>query len=239
MQKETPNGWNSQAKDMASEPVISCDLSLPEEIQELRKIAEKHGVILLEDAVQAHGTRYQGKRTGSIGHGSGFSFYPAKNLGAWGDGGALVTSDHELARKVKRIRNYGQKEKYVHFEQGWNEKRRQIAESYYEQLVDAPAVLTFQDHDGNEAVHHLFVVQMTKRYKVQRNLQARGVQTGIHYPISIHKHECFWSEGFARGKTFPHAEKQAADLLSLPMHPKLTKEEVILITDLLKECLNK
>jgi dTDP-4-amino-4,6-dideoxygalactose transaminase len=386
MPKETPNGWNSQAKDMANEPVSFCDLSLSEEIEEriwkkareligrngfvldqeveefesefamfcetsdcvgvatgcdallwvmeglgigrgdevitvantfigsvlpiartgatpvlvdcdpltqqidpvqveaaitprtsailavhlygrlapmeeLRKIAEKHGVILLEDAAQAHGALYQGKRAGSIGHASGFSFYPAKNLGAWGDGGALVTSDHELASKIKRIRNYGQKEKYIHFEKGWNsrldslqaivlreklkfldgwnEQRRQIAEWYYEQLVDAPAVLTFRDHDGNEAVHHLFVVQMTNRDKVQRNLQARGVQTGIHYPVPIHKHECFESEGFARGKTFPHAEKQAAELLSLPMHPKLTKEGVISITDALKDCLNK
>jgi dTDP-4-amino-4,6-dideoxygalactose transaminase len=228
---------------------------------ELRTIAKKHGLALLEDAAQAHGARYRGKRAGSMGDASGFSFYPAKNLGGWGDGGALVTSDSELASKIKRIRNYGQKEKYIHFEKGWNsrldslqaivlreklkllddwnKKRRKIAEWYYEELEDVPPVLTFRDHDDNEAVHHLFVVQMTGRDAMQRMLQERGVQTGIHYPVPIHKHECFESEHFAAGKTFPHAEKQAAELLSLPMHPKLRKDEVISVIDAVKNCLNR
>jgi dTDP-4-amino-4,6-dideoxygalactose transaminase len=229
-------------------------------MEELREITDKHGLALLEDAAQAHGARYRGKRAGSIGHASGFSFYPAKNLGAWGDGGALVTSDHELASKIKRVRNYGQKEKYMHFEKGWNsrldsiqaivlreklklldgwnERRRQASEWYYEQLEDAP-LATFRDDDRNEPVHHLFVVQVSDRDKVQKNLQNQGIQTGIHYPIPIHKHECFENEAFASGKTFPQAEKQSAELLSLPMHPKLTNEELISVTDALKGCLNK
>ncbi len=229
-------------------------------MEELREIADKYGLALLEDAAQAHGARYRGKRAGSIGRASGFSFYPAKNLGAWGDGGALVTSDPVLASKIKRIRNYGQKEKYIHFEKGWNsrldsiqaivlreklklldgwnERRRQAAEWYYEQLQDVP-VITFREEDRNEAVHHLFVVQVSHRDKIQQNLQSQGIQTGIHYPVPIHKHECFESEPFATGKTFPHSEKQSAELLSLPMHPKLTREEVISVTDALKKCLNK
>jgi dTDP-4-amino-4,6-dideoxygalactose transaminase len=229
-------------------------------MDQLLEIAENNGLALLEDAAQAHGARYRGKRTGSLGHASGFSFYPAKNLGAWGDGGALVTSDHELASKIKRIRNYGQKEKYKHLEKGWNsrldsiqaivlreklklldgwnERRRQAAEWYYEQLEDAP-VITFREDDRNEPVHHLFVVQMSDRDKVQKNLQNQGIQTGIHYPIPIHKHECFENEAFAAGKTFPQAEKQATELLSLPMHPKLRKEEVISVIEAVKNCLNR
>ena len=225
-------------------------------MDQLLEIAENNGLALLEDAAQAHGARYQGKRVGSIGHASGFSFYPAKNLGAWGDGGALVTSDHQLASKIKRIRNYGQKEKYIHFEKGWNsrldsiqaivlpeklklldewnERRRQASKWYYEQLEDAP-VITFREDDRNEPVHHLFVVQMSDRDKVQKNLQNQGIQTGIHYPIPIHKHECFENEAFASGKTFPQAEKQSAELLSLPMHPKLSEEQVDFISQKLKD----
>ena len=229
-------------------------------MDELREIADENGLALLEDAAQAHGARYRGKRAGSLGNASGFSFYPAKNLGAWGDGGALVTSDHELASKIKRIRNYGQKEQYLHLVKGWNSRldsiqaivlreklklldgwnvrRRQAAEWYYEQLEDV-SVITFREEDRNEAVHHLFVVQVSNRDKIQQNLLNQGIQTGIHYPVPIHKHECFESEAFASGKTFPHAEKQSAELLSLPMHPKLTREEVISVTDALKKCLNK
>ena len=229
-------------------------------LDELIKIADKHGLILLEDAAQAHGAKYKGRRAGSIGTAAGFSFYPAKNLGAWGDGGAMTTSDSDLADKVDKIRNYGQLKKYQHTELGWNsrldsiqaivlteklklldqwnQQRRIVANWYYEQLQDVP-VITFREEGSNEAVHHLFVVQVSGRDKIQQNLQSQGIQTGIHYPVPIHKHECFESEPFATGKTFPHSEKQSAELLSLPMHPRLTYREVISVTDALKKCLNK
>ena len=228
-------------------------------MDQLLKIAEKNGLALLEDAAQAHGARYQGKRAGSIGHASGFSFYPAKNLGAWGDGGALVTSDHELSTRIKRIRNYGQKEKYIHFEKGWNsrldsiqaivlreklklidewnERRRVAANLYYEQLKDI-SVTTFPGDDLDEPVHHLFVVLVTERDKVQQSLQKQGIQTGIHYPVPIHKHECFENESFAEGKKFPHAEKQGAQLLSLPMHPNLSSEHVHYVAESLTVALS-
>lgn len=227
-------------------------------MDDLREIADRNGLALLEDAAQAHGARYRGKRAGGIAHASGFSFYPAKNLGAWGDGGALVTSDHNLAQKVKRIRNYGQKEKYVHFEKGWNsrldsiqaivlreklklidewnERRREAANFYYEQLKDV-SVTTFPGDDLDEPVHHLFVVLVTERDKVQQSLQQKGIQTGIHYPVPIHKHECFENESFAVGKKFPHAEQQAAQLLSLPMHPNLSLEHVHYVAESLKGAL--
>ena len=230
-------------------------------MEELQAIAKMHGLALLEDAAQAHGARYRGKRAGSIGDASGFSFYPAKNLGGWGDGGALVTSDHELASKIKRIRNYGQEEKYIHIEKGWNsrldsfqaivlreklkfldgwnEKRRQVARWYCEQLKDFPNIRTFRERDYNQAVHHLFVVQMNNRDKIQRKLQESGIQTGIHYPVPIHKHKCFEGEAFASDKTFPHSEKLSSELLSLPMHPNLSLEEVIYISQKLKESLSE
>ena len=192
-----------------------------------------------------------------MGDASGFSFYPAKNLGGWGDGGALVTPDPKLASKIKRIRNYGQKEKYLHIEKGWNsrldsfqaivlreklkfldgsnEKRRQVARWYYEQLEEVPKIRTFRERDENQAVHHLFVVQMKNREKVQRSLHANGIQTGIHYPFSIHKHKCFEDEAFALGKTFPHSEKLSSELLSLPMHPNLVQEEVLYVSQMLKK----
>lgn len=229
-------------------------------MDQLLETAEKNGLALLEDAAQAHGARFRGKRVGGIGHASGFSFYPAKNLGAWGDGGALVTSDDNLAHKVKRIRNYGQKEKYVHFEKGWNSRldsiqaivlreklnlidewnvrRRVAANWYYEKLKDV-SVTTFPGDDLDEPVHHLFVVLVLERDKVQQSLQTQGIQTGIHYPVPIHKHECFENEAFAVGKNFPHAEKQATELLSLPMHPNLSIEEVATVTEALKDCLKK
>ena len=228
-------------------------------MDELREIADENGLALLEDAAQAHGARYRGKRAGGIGHASGFSFYPAKNLGAWGDGGAMVTSDDNLAHKVKRIRNYGQKEKYVHFEKGWNsrldsiqaivlreklklidewnERRRVAANFYYEQLKDI-SVTTFPGDELDEPVHHLFVVLVTERDKVQQSLQKQGIQTGIHYPVPIHKHECFENESFAAGKNFPHAEKQGAQLLSLPMHPNLSSEHVHYVAESLTVALN-
>ena len=216
-------------------------------LDELVKIAEKHGLILLEDAAQAHGARYKGKRAGSMGRAAGFSFYPAKNLGAWGDGGAMTTSDLELADKVEMIRNYGQLKKYHHSELGWNsrldsiqaivlteklklldqwnEQRRIVARWYYELLKDK-SVTTYHDSAENEPVHHLFVITLKNRDFMIEKLSNVGVPTGIHYPVPIHKHECFAELDFARGKSFPNAEKQSTELLSLPMHPHLTQSQV-------------
>ena len=216
-------------------------------MDELLAIAKKNGLVLLEDAAQAHGARYKGKRAGSIGTAAGFSFYPAKNLGAWGDGGAMTTSDPVLADKVERIRNYGQLKKYHHTELGWNsrldsiqaivlteklklldlwnQQRRMAAQWYYEILKDKD-VTTYHESKDNEAVHHLFVITLKNRDQMIEKLSKAGVPTGIHYPVPIHKHECFAELDFARGKSFPNAEKQSTELLSLPMHPHLTQSQV-------------
>ena len=215
-------------------------------ISELRSIADKNGLVILEDAAQAHGARYKGNRVGSLGKAAGFSFYPAKNLGAWGDGGAVTTNDSELSSKVCKIRNYGQEKKYYHDTLGWNSRldsiqaivlseklklldqwnknRRTVASWYYERLKDSELYLYYEKPD-NEAVHHLFVITHKNRDLIQNKLLAQDIPTGIHYPVPIHQHKCFSDHAFAK-EEFPHAERQGRELLSLPMHHNLTESEV-------------
>ena len=203
-------------------------------MDEILVVAEKHGLAVLEDSAQAHGARYKGKRAGSMGTASGFSFYPAKNLGAWGDGGAVTTNDSSLAEKIRKIRNYGQQQKYIHDAMGWNSrldsiqaivlteklklldewnvKRRIAASLYYERLRGSEFYI-YEDSLGNEPVHHLFVITHKNRDLIQEKLNSLGIPTGIHYPVPIHKHKCF-------------AEQQVRELLSLPMHPNLTECEI-------------
>ena len=224
-------------------------------MDELIEISEKHGLLLLEDAAQAHGARYKGKRAGSMGKAAGFSFYPAKNLGAWGDGGAISTNDSTLAKKIGRIINYGQVRKYHHAELGWNSrldtfqavvlseklkfldqwnKQRRIGASWYYELLKDKEVTTYHESNENEAVHHLFVVTLKNREQMIKKLSNAGIPTGIHYPVPIHKHECFANYSFTQGKCFPNAEEQASQLLSLPMHPNLKKNEVEKVCETIK-----
>ena len=224
-------------------------------MDELLAIADKNNLFLLEDAAQAHGARYKGKRAGSLGKAAGFSFYPAKNLGAWGDGGAVTTNDSELSAKLSKIRNYGQEKKYFHDTLGWNsrldslqaivlseklklldqwnENRRTIADWYYQRLKNSEFCLYYEQPD-NEAVHHLFVITHKNRNSIQEKLQFQGIPTGIHYPGPIHQHKCFSGHSFAQ-VGFPHSERQSNELLSLPIHPNLTESEV----DEVSECLLK
>ena len=224
-------------------------------MDELIAISEKHGLLLLEDAAQAHGAMYKGKRAGSMGKAAGFSFYPAKNLGAWGDGGAVTTNDRTLAEKIGRMINYGQVKKYHHAELGWNsrldtlqavvlseklklldqwnEQRRIVASWYYELLKDED-VTTYYESTENEAVHHLFVVALKNREQMIEKLSNAGIPTGIHYPVPIHKHECFADYSLTEGKSFPVAEEQASQLLSLPMYPYLDEAEVEKVCETIK-----
>jgi dTDP-4-amino-4,6-dideoxygalactose transaminase len=216
-------------------------------MDELQDIADQNGLYLLEDAAQAHGARYRGKRAGSLGSAAGFSFYPAKNLGAWGDGGSVVTKDSDLAERIRRIRNYGQAEKYQHVELGWNsrldsmqaivlqeklkllddwnQKRREVADRYRKGLSGLPLDLIKED-PANEAVHHLFVIMTDRRNELQASLAQKDIPTGVHYPVPIHKHKAFANEAFAQGQCFPASERASERLLSLPMHPQLTDSEI-------------
>ena len=203
----------------------------------VNRFAKQHGLLVVEDAAQAHGAKWQGKRTGSLGDAAGFSFYPAKNLGALGDGGGVTTNDPELARTIKKLRNYGSETKYVHELKGVNsrldeihaavlrvklrhldadtERRRVLAEGLNASLTTADLILP--EHPAEREAHawHLFVVRSNTREKFIAQMAAQGIECGIHYPIPIH-HQAAYSE--CKHLSFPVAEAQASDLVSLPLN---------------------
>jgi dTDP-4-amino-4,6-dideoxygalactose transaminase len=223
----------------------------PADMDRIGEIAAQYGLALIEDACQAHGARYKGKRVGSFGNAAAFSFYPGKNLGAYGDGGAVVTNDSALAERLRRMRNYGQKKKYVHVEKGfnrrldtlqaailrvklrhldeWNSSRRQHARRYVELLRETPVVLPRQGPD-EESVWHLYVVRSPQRDALKAHLESRGVMAGLHYPTPIHLQPAYSDAGYRRGD-FPVCERLADEILSLPMHPELKPEALLRVAD--------
>jgi dTDP-4-amino-4,6-dideoxygalactose transaminase len=218
----------------------------PADMDRIGEIAAQYGLAIVEDACQAHGARYKGKRVGSFGNAAAFSFYPGKNLGAYGDGGAVVTGDHALAERLRRLRNYGQKKKYVHVEKGfnrrldtmqaailrvklrhldeWNSHRRQHARRYAELLSDASVVLPQQRSD-EELVWHLYVVRSPQRDALKAHLESMGVMTGLHYPTPVHLQPAYSDAGYRKGD-FPVCERLAHEILSLPMYAELTPNNV-------------
>lgn len=210
----------------------------------LMLIAKRHNLFVLEDACQAHGARYKGRRAGSLAHAAAFSFYPGKNLGAAGDGGALTTDDPELAERVRMLRNYGQRVKYHHDMLAynrrldslqaailrvklsrldmWNSARREVAQAYAEKLA-GPSVVLPQVAAHNEPVWHLYVIRANDRDALQQKLESSGISTGLHYPVPIH-HQKAYPE-FA-GMRFPVSEWVAAQCLSLPMYAEITHEQI-------------
>lgn len=221
------------------------------------EISKKHNLIVIEDACQAHGSSYKGKRAGGIGHGGAFSFYPGKNLGAYGEGGAVTTSDEAIAKKIRMLRDHGMSEKYKHAVVGrnerldgiqgavlgvklkhleaWNTARRKHAAQYFSLLKDHPNVTVFTVHDHNISNFHLFVIRVQNRDAVQAKLKDKGIATSIHYPIPIHLQEAYagiWKQG-----DFPVAEKITGELLSLPMFAELKKNQVQEVCEALKEVL--
>jgi dTDP-4-amino-4,6-dideoxygalactose transaminase len=206
-------------------------------------IAEKYGLKVIEDAAQAHGALYKGRKAGSLGHAAGFSFYPGKNLGALGDGGAVTTSDADLAGKIRVLRNYGSEKKYHNSVKGYNSRldelqaaflraklplldednawRGKISDLYMEGLKDCPDLILPFVPEWSSPVWHLYIVRTKKRQVLQERLHTLGVGTLIHYPIAPHLQPAYASLGFERGK-FPIAEKMANEVLSLPMGPHLS-----------------
>jgi len=223
----------------------------PADMDPILAIAAAHGLKVLEDACQAHGARYQGRRCGSLGDAAAFSFYPAKNLGAFGDGGALVTNDEATAQQVRMLRNYGQEEKYHHLFlaynrrldtlqaavlqvklpelDAWNAARRQVA-AWYEELLAGASVITPPTAAYAEHVYHLYVIRCADREALSAQLQAAGVGWGLHYPVPIHLQEAYAYLGLGRG-SFPEAERACAGLISLPMFPRMTREEAEQVAD--------
>ena len=216
----------------------------PADMNPIMLIGAKHRLKVIEDAAQAHGAHYQGRRTGSLGDAAAFSFYPGKNLGAFGDGGAITTDDGDLAKKLRSLRNYGSSTKYVHDMIGynsrldplqaamlrvklrhldeWNARRVSLAECYLKQLAGTtlrlPAV-----SEGFESVYHLFVVRTPQRDTLQNKLENAGVETLIHYPIPPHRQRAY---GVMKNLELPIAEAASGEVLSLPMGPHLSREEV-------------
>lgn len=218
----------------------------PADMDPIMELARARDLIVIEDACQAHGALYKGRRVGSIGDVACFSFYPAKNLGACGDGGMLVTNHEDIANKVRMLRNYGQKEKYHHLFiaynrrldtlqaailrvklkrlDEWNEARRENAQLYNELLPSAEVIRPVEASYAKH-VYHLYVVRVQDRDELQEYLKSRGVSTGIHYPIPIHLQEAYRYLGYQQGD-FPITEEYAKEILSLPMYPELAAEQI-------------
>jgi dTDP-4-amino-4,6-dideoxygalactose transaminase len=221
----------------------------PAQMPDVMQLARRHGLVVVEDACQAHGARIDGRRVGSFGDAAAFSFYPGKNLGAYGDGGAVVTSDDRAATALRLLRNYGQREKYRHSTLGynrrldtlqaavlrvklahldeWNDARRGHALRYADLLggVDGVDLPDDGTAPGLEHVWHLFVIRSPERDALRDHLGARGIQTGIHYPVPVHMQPAFEGAGYGPG-AFPETESQAAQVISLPMYPELTPDDI-------------
>ncbi len=209
-------------------------------------IAKKHHLIVIEDACQAHGALYKGKRAGSIGDAGAFSFYPGKNLGAYGEGGGVTTNDAAIATRVRMIANHGMPQKYVHEVIGrndradglqsavlstklphldkWNALRRTHAAQYRSLLSSNPNITIITENSYGEPIYHLFVIRIKNRDAMQKKLAEKGIGTGIHYPVPIHQQKAFTD--LWKTASFPATEKLAAEILSLPMYAELTESHI-------------
>jgi dTDP-4-amino-4,6-dideoxygalactose transaminase len=210
-------------------------------------IAARHGLAVIEDACQAHGAEYGGARAGSLGLSGCFSFYPGKNLGACGEGGIIVTSNDEQMRAMRRLRDWGQDGRYNHVIKGfnyrmdaiqgailrvklkhleaWSEARRSHARHYTSLFNDTRTVRTPVEAAGRRHVFHVYAIRSDEREGLRAYLQSKGVQTGLHYPIPVHLQQAHADLGYGPGD-FPNAEAAAKEVLSLPMFPELTPDQV-------------
>jgi dTDP-4-amino-4,6-dideoxygalactose transaminase len=217
------------------------------DLDAMKHIAQKHNIIVVEDCAQAHGAEYKGKKVGSLSTASSFSFYPGKNLGAYGEAGAVMTNDASLAKKCRMIRDHGAEQKYSHEIYGhnyrmdgfqgavlgvklkylplWTEKRRTHASKYHELLSGIGDIVLPQEMPYAKHVYHLFVIQTTRRDALQKYLSKSGIGTGLHYPIPLHLQKCFQHLGYKIGE-FPVAERLATCGLSLPMFAELTDAQI-------------
>ncbi|MFQ5821522.1 MAG: DegT/DnrJ/EryC1/StrS family aminotransferase [Candidatus Heimdallarchaeota archaeon] len=224
----------------------------PSDMDPIMEIAEEHNLFVIEDACQAHGAEYKSKKVGSIGHIGCFSFYPAKNLGAYGDAGMIVTNNEEMAGRLRMMRNYGQLKKYYHEFLGvnsrldeiqaailrvklkhldeWNEKRRKVARLYNEFLENS--VVTPTQREYAKHVYHVYAIRHKNRDKLEEHLEKNGIQTLIHYPIPVHKQKAYLDLGFQLN--LPVTEKICHEILSLPMHPWMNSDEVSTISKVIK-----
>ncbi len=229
----------------------------PADMDPILSLADRYGLKVIEDAAQAHGAHYKGRRIGSMGHVACFSFYPGKNLGAYGDGGAVVTNDDDFATKARMFANHGRIDKYDHQVEGvnsrldglqaailgvklkhlpeWTEMRRKNAYLYNRYLKDT-GLMTPAEMDGVKAVYHLYVVRTKKalRPKLQEYLGAKGISTGIHYPIALPNLRAYAYLKHT-GDDFPEATEASQEILSLPMYPELTEAQISYISKSIRD----
>lgn len=224
----------------------------PADMDIINQIASRHGLVVIEDAAQSQGARYKGKRAGSLGHAAATSFYPGKNLGCLGDGGAVLTNDSFIAQKVRQLRNYGSSVKYYHEVMGfnsrldelqaailrvklkhlddWNGSRRKVASVYSKKLLGLDLKLP-QVPDFADPVWHLYVVRTRRREQMQAHLLSKGVGTIVHYPIPPHMQPCYKNQKWG---DLPVSERLAKEVLSLPIYPGIKEEAVDYVVDALK-----
>jgi dTDP-4-amino-4,6-dideoxygalactose transaminase len=226
------------------------------------EIAAQWNLMVFEDACQAHGAEYHSKKlnkwckAGSMGKATAFSFYPGKNLGALGEGGAITTNDDEIARICRQLRDHGQAQKYYHDMEGyngrldaiqcgflsvklkhlpeWTEARRRNAARYNELLKSVSGVIAPYEPEWSKAVYHLYIVRVKNRSALLKKLDEKGVHTGLHYPVPLHLQKAYAKQGYKKGD-FPVTEKAAEEILSLPMFPGLTGEQMTAVVDALRE----
>lgn len=218
-------------------------------------VAKEFGFKVIEDACQAHGAEYKGRKVGSLGDYAAFSFYPSKNLGAYGDGGIIISRDAEEAQKLKMLRNYGQEKRYYHKIKGfnsrldelqaailltklnyldtWNERRIEIAK-YYTEHINSPLIVKPKEMPYGRHVFHLFVIRHPNRESLRSYLEENGIKTMIHYPVPIHLQEAYKELGYKLGN-FPVTEKFSKEILSLPIFPQIENREVETILSIIKD----
>ncbi|MDY4721983.1 MAG: DegT/DnrJ/EryC1/StrS family aminotransferase [Clostridium paraputrificum] len=225
----------------------------PADMDSINIIAKKHNLIVIEDAAQAHGATYKGKKVGILGDAAAFSLYPGKNLGALGDAGIVVTNNKIVADKIRKIGNYGSKEKYYHEYKGmnsrldelqasflriklrrledWNNERRRIAEKYKEKIKN-PYIVIPEIITNASSVWHLFVIRTERRDELKKYLESNGVGTNIHYPIPIHEQEAYKDLKIEKGE-YPMSEMYSREILSIPMWYGISDEEIDYICNIL------
>ena len=231
----------------------------PFDVDGIMAVAKKHNLPVVEDACQAHGAKYKGKTIGTFGAMSCYSFYPGKNLGAAGEGGALVTNNAEYAKRARSLREHGSTVRYYHDEVGfnyrmegiqgavlgvklphlpaWTAGRQRVAKRYADLLKDTPLKLPTQA-DWAESVWHLYVVRHPKREELKKHLEANGVGCALHYPLPLHLQKCYADLGYKEG-SFPVSEKAARECLSLPIYPELTDAQILRVADVIKDFFGK
>ena len=252
-------GLLEQARTPRTKAIIPVHLfGQVADMDPILSFARKHGLYLIEDAAQAHGAEYKGRKAGSIGDAGCFSFYPGKNLGAFGEAGAVVTNDDKLQEKIRILRDHGQVRKYHHSMVGWNcrmdgiqaailriklrhldqanQRRRTHARQYDQLFQGLEEVVPPLEADYGRHVYHIYPIRVRERDEVMRLLEGKGIGCGIHYPVPIHLQEAYQGLGYRAG-AFPVSERICAEFISLPMFPELTPAQVELVADAVRQSL--